>query len=219
MSEMVKEIEAPNQYKGFFKKIGYPIWGLFKGLFPTFLGVYLAFYLNDRWVFNQEQALIAQLKETLKIEILENLEQIQSQIPYHEMLYDSSNQIATKYLTEKDRSAIPYATYWQGIGASQLSDAAYLTAISTQNLAKMDLPLTLTISNAYATQKDYEGIVESARIALLAKNWPDYITWLNYMRWTASNLLSAEQKVVSSHEAVLKLLDENYQKNETNISQ
>lgn len=176
-----------------------------KELFPTFLGVFLAFYLNDIWVHRQEVQLARQVQQALEIELRQNLGQIKEQLPYHQVMYDSAVIVSNMY-HEKGGKGIKSTYFWRGIGASQISDAAYLTSISTQNLAKMNLPLLISIADAYSAQRDYESILESARVALLGKEWPNYLVWLNYMRWTASNLIEAEKKVIQTHEKALALI-------------
>lgn len=145
---------------------------LFKDLFPTFLGVFLAFYLNDVWVNRQEQQSIYQVKQTLQEELAQNIAQIKPKIEYHQMVEDSANHLANLYFQSQDESKLPQANFWNGLGGDHLSDAAYHTAISTQNLAKMELKVANAIAGAYSAQRNYESILQSARSALLSKDCP-----------------------------------------------
>lgn len=180
---------------------------LFKELFPTFLGVILAFYMNDVWVNRQEKQSIDQVKETLQEELTQNIAQIKRQIEYHQMVEDSAAHLAKLYVLDQDESKLPLANFWNGLQGSHLSDAAYLTAISTQNLAKMDLKIANAIAGAYSAQRNYESILQSARSALLGKDWPNYISWINYMRWSANNIKFAEMAIVQTHEKALESLN------------
>ncbi|MEN0004116.1 MAG: hypothetical protein AAF798_08235 [Bacteroidota bacterium] len=212
MSNKLEQATPANEAEPSTKATGRQLTGwlrpLFRELLPTFLGVLLAFYLNDQWVRSQEQQLLQQLQQTLRVELQENLERVEGQIAYHELMQDSAAIIASMYYQVEDKADLPSANFWRGIGASQLSDAAYLTTVSTQNMAKLDLPLVIAVASAYSAQRDYESVLESARQALLIKEWPDYLVWLNYMRWTASNLLAAEQEIIETHQHVLALLEE-----------
>ena len=178
----------------------------FKDLFPTFLGVFLAFYLNDVWVDRQERQSIEQIKQTLQEELAQNIAQVKPQLEYHRMMQDSADYLAKLFSQNQDESTLPQPSFWTGLGGNHLSDAAYHTAISTQNLAKMDLQVATAIAGAYSAQRNYESILQSARSALLSKDWPNYISWINYMRWSASNLKYAEQTIVKTHERALEAL-------------
>ena len=179
---------------------------LFKELFPTFLGVILAFYMNDVWVNRQEKQSIDQVKQTLQEELTQNIAQIKRQIEYHQMVEDSAAYLAKLYYLDQDESKLPLADFWNGLQGSHLSDAAYLTAISTENLAKMELNVANAIAGAYSAQRNYESILQSARSALLGKDWPNYISWINYMQWSANNLRFAEMAIIRTHEKALESL-------------
>lgn len=179
---------------------------LFKELFPTFLGVILAFYMNDVWVNRQEKQSIDQVKQTLQEELTQNIAQIKRQIEYHQMVEDSAAYLAKLYYLDQDESKLPLADFWNGLQGSHLSDAAYLTAISTENLAKMELKVANAIAGAYSAQRNYESILQSARSALLGKDWPNYISWINYMQWSANNLRFAEMTIIRTHEKALESL-------------
>ena len=179
---------------------------LFKELIPTFLGVFLAFYLNDVWVNQQEKQSIDQVKQTLQEELTQNITLIKRQIDYHQMVEDSAAHLAKLYFLDRDESKLPLANFWNGLQGSHLSDAAYHTAISTQNLAKMELKIANAVAGAYSAQRNYESVLQSARSALLGRDWPNYISWINYMRWSANNLKIAEMAVVQTHEKALECL-------------
>lgn len=180
---------------------------LLKELFPTFLGVFLAFYMNDVWVDRQEQRSLQQIKQTLQDELSKNIGKVKPEIEYHQILEDSADHLAILYYKTKDKSQLPPANFWDGIGGVHLSDAAYQTAISTQNLAKMDLNAANAIAAAYSAKRNYESVLQSARSALLIKEWPNYMSWINYIRWSSNNLRFAEMEIIQTHEEALKLLE------------
>lgn len=174
------------------------------------IGILLALYLQNKNESEKNNEVLRTTISMLKNEIYANKSKIENVQSYHIMLKDTLEKIDLSIVSADKKKF----SFWRGMNAPRLQDAAFQTSVQTGIGREMDPEVLQILNGLYSYQQSYNDyITQSTRVFFDTDfNDPRSIsTTMGKIKVIMLDLFYFEKQLISGYEGAIKKIDDAYE--------